>query len=335
MGALTPTALRARIAAGDLAPVYLLLGDDEREKAELADALASTIDEELRPFNVDRLHGGDASVSDLLDAVRTLPMVAPRRVVVVMRAERLLQPKRESRESVRELEALAAWLDPPAAHATLVFVAAGLDERRRVVKRLLARSTVVRCGDLDDVAAARRWIRAHIEAAGKRADPAAVRLLADMVGPAAGRLRSEVELLLLYAARDDTVTAGHVREVVGPSAAHDDWAVARAIEQGAAGQALKELALALDAGAVPHVVLGQLAWVARTRLSGARAGPAIDAVFRTDRALKASAGEPRVLLERLVAQLCGAAGTAGSDPAARRSRPVAAGATRWPRRQPH
>jgi DNA polymerase III delta subunit len=36
----------------------------------------------------------------------------------------------------------------------------------------------------------------------------------------------------------------------------------------------------------------------------ARLGSAVNAVFRTDLALKTSAGEPRVLLERLVVELC-------------------------------
>ena len=333
MGSVTPDALRAQIAAGDLAPLYLLLGEDEREKAELADALAATIDEDLRPFNTDRLDGGDVSASALLDAVRTLPMMAPRRVVVVVRAERMLQPRRESRESIRELEALESWLETPAPHATVVFVAGGLDERRRLVKRLLARAAVVRCGDLHDVADARDWIRARIEAAGKRAEPAAIRLLADTVGPDAGRLRREVDLLLLYTAHDDTVTAADVREVAGPTAAHDDWAVARAIEEGRAERALREVALALDAGAVPHVLLGQLAWVARTRLPGTRVQPAIEAVFRTDRALKTSVGEPRVLIERLVVQLCRAAASARPSAARYGDRAAAAEANRQYRRR--
>ena len=49
MGALTPGALRNRIASGDLDPVYLLVGEDEHEKAALAAALVDTIDG-LRAF---------------------------------------------------------------------------------------------------------------------------------------------------------------------------------------------------------------------------------------------------------------------------------------------
>jgi DNA polymerase III delta subunit len=54
-------------------------------------------------------------------------------------------------------------------------------------------------------------------------------------------------------------------------------------------------------------VLGQLGWLVRTKfpmLAPSAVLPAVDAVFRTDVDLKRSAGEPRVLLERLIVELC-------------------------------
>ena len=79
-----------------------------------------------------------------------------------------------------------------------------------------------------------------------------------------------------------------------------------AIEAGDGPNALRQLALMLDAGAPPEKILGQLGWLVRTKLSlQAPAGlrPAIEALFRTDLDLKRSAGDPRVLLERLVVEL--------------------------------
>jgi DNA polymerase III delta subunit len=64
------------------------------------------------------------------------------------------------------------------------------------------------------------------------------------------------------------------------------------------------LGAALDSGAVPFFVMGQIRFAAE-KLPGARLRSAIDAVFRTDLALKSSGGEPRILLERLVVELCG------------------------------
>ena len=75
---------------------YLLVGDDDVEKSAVAAEFAEMVDEGLRAFNVDRLYGGETKVDDLIDAANTLPMMAPRRVVVVLEAEKLLIPKRES-----------------------------------------------------------------------------------------------------------------------------------------------------------------------------------------------------------------------------------------------
>ena len=80
-----------------------------------------------------------------------------------------------------------------------------------------------------------------------------------------------------------------------------------AIESGQAGDALRQLALMLDAGAAPEKILGQLGWLVRTKfpaIAPAGVGPAVDALFRTDLDLKRSAGAPRILLERLVVELC-------------------------------
>ena len=61
---------------------------------------------------------------------------------------------------------------------------------------------------------------------------------------------------------------------------------------------------------------GQLAWVVRTKLSANRLPAAVEALFRTDLDLKSSVGEPRVLLERLVMELCGVFGTDAGSPGA-------------------
>ena len=305
MGTYTPATVHKQIISGTLDPVYLILGDDEYQKVELAGEFEQAVDEELRAFNVDRFYGGETPLRVILDAARTLPMVAPRRIVIVLRAERTLQPKRESVAATRDTEAFEGFIKAPPSHVTLVLVSAALDERRRLTKRLLKHATVVRCGEIETVADAQRWIRATVKAAGRGMAPDAIRLLSERIGPDSNRLRGEVERLLLFAAKTQEISVSDVREVAGPAAAYDDWAVAKAIERGSTALALRELGLALEQGAVPYVVLGQLAWVARTRLSASRIPQAVDVVFRADLALKWSAGEPRVLLERLVVQLCG------------------------------
>jgi DNA polymerase III delta subunit len=162
-------------------------------------------------------------------------------------------------------------------------------------------------------------VRTRIAAAGVEIDPPGARTLATLAGfpdrprndgKAGGdvkRLRGEVERLLLYAAGQKKISMDDVREVAGPAALQDEWALPNAIEKGEGAEALRQLSLLCDAGSAPQQILGQLGWVVRSKFP--QVAPqalegAIDALFRTDLDLKRSAGDPRVLLERLVVELC-------------------------------
>ena len=305
MSDITPAQARKRIAAGDLDPVYLVLGDDDLEKAELAGAFERAVDEGLRAFNVERLDGAEVTLRQVVDAAATLPMMAARRIVIVRRAERCLAPKRESRSAAADLAAFEEYLADPYPHAVLVLVAADLDKRRRTTARLLAAATRVTGDSLASVADAERWVRRRVSAAGRSIEPAAARFVAARAGPDLPRLRGEVERLLLFVGDAPAVGLDDARMVAGPAAVHDDWAAARAIERGQTAAALRELALMMEAGAAPYMVLGQLAWVVRTRMPNHRLAGAVEALYRTDLDIKSSAGDHRVLLERLVVELCG------------------------------
>ena len=311
----TPAVVRKQIGSGDVGPLYLLQGEDDIEKSALGHEFEELIEDGLRAFNVERIHAGEVTsgdkladfVSSLVAAARTLPMMAPRRVVIVMQAEALLVPKRESETATRALDDLEVLLKKPEPQTTLVLVAGSLDKRSRMYKLLSKHAVLVECGAIEDRADAERWIRNRLAAAGAQIDPAGGRLLAERGGTDIKRIRNDVERLLLYTLGQKTISVDDVRQVVGPAALQDDWALTNAIEVGDDATALRQLALVLDAGAPPEKVLGQLGWLVRTKfplIAPAGLRPAIEALFRTDLDLKRSAGDPRVLLERLVVELC-------------------------------
>jgi DNA polymerase III subunit delta len=300
----TAAALRKQIASGDTASLYALIGADEVEKSEVAAQFIDMVDEGLRAFNVDRLYGGEAKVDEVIDSANTLPMMVPRRVVVILEAEKLLIPKRESKAAEEEQARLEAFLNDPSPHSTVVFVCGSLDMRRRIVKQLLKVGQVVDCGTIEDAADAERWLKARAARDKVTFEPAAARALIERAGLDVARLRAGFDRVVLYAMGQPAITADDVRESVpaGPEA-QADFGIAKAIWRNDARDALRELGLVLDAGGVPFMVLGQLR-AAAEKLPGPRLRSAIDAVFRTDLALKSSGGEPRILLERLVVELC-------------------------------
>jgi DNA polymerase-3 subunit delta len=297
--------VRKQIATGKVAPIYVLLGADEAAKIALAGEFLELVEHDLRAFNVDRLYGGETTGADVVDAARTLPMMAPRRVVLLLHAERLLNPKKENETSARDLETLESYVKAPVDTCCLVLVAETVDKRRSLTRQLLSKATVVECAGPADAVEAAKWVKDRVAKDGLTIDARAARLVADRVGPDVSRLRSDVERLVLYAAGNKTITEADVKEIVAPATSQDDWGVTRAIERGSAGEALRELGLMMDNGAVPYMILGQLAWFVRTKLPAPKVSSAVEAVFRTDLAIKTSAGDPRTLLERLVVELCG------------------------------
>lgn len=327
MASMTPSAVRAQITAAKPDALYLLQGEDEVEKSALAHEFETLVEEGLRAFNVEVIQVGEATSGDRLQAAvggiiaaaRTLPMMAPWRVVIVSRAEVLLAPKRDSEAGARALEELEGFFRAPDPQTVLVLVAGTLDRRSRMYKVLAKYATTVECGVLEDMADAERWVKHRIAAAGAQVEPAAARLVAERAGPDVARLRNDVDRLLLYALGQPVVTIADARMIAGPAALQDDWAMTNAIEAGDTPAALRQLGLMCETGAPPEKVLGQLGWLVRSKfpvVAPAALPMAIEALFRTDLDLKRSAGDPRVLLERLVVELC--AGTRAKPAAGRR-----------------
>ena len=326
----TPSEVRAAIAKRTLDPVYLILGDDEAEMSRLASDIAAVVEDELRAFNMERIYAGEkgATAAAIVEAARQLPMMGDRRVVVVLRAERLLKPKRRGKgadvpaddgeeEPPSDLDALTDYVQKPGASTTLVLVAADIDKSRKAGKAIMKHATVVECwglkpgkeargGDLREAARrAQEMVKRAVAEAGQLIEPPAARLVADRAGFDIVRLRGDIERLMLYTAGKPQITMADVQEVVSAEASQDDWAVTNAIQSGNAREALRQLAMALDAGAVSYQILGQLAWFVRDKMADPRRVPAaIEALFRTDLDLKSSGGDPRILLERLVVELC-------------------------------
>ena len=151
MATRTAADVRKQIASGDADPIYLLQGEDDVEKAALASEFLKLVDEGLAAFNVDRVHAGgwtsgDAlreGISSLVAAVRTLPMMSPRRVVIVSQADLMLQPKRESDAAKQALEEFQALVERPEPMTTLVLVAGSLDKRTKVYKALAKSATTL------------------------------------------------------------------------------------------------------------------------------------------------------------------------------------------------
>jgi len=184
---LTPVDVRKLIKSGKTAPLYLLEGDDLQSRHDLALEFAGVVDEGLHAFNVESLYaneagnaaGRDSLIGTILSTARTLPMMSPRRVIIIHEAETLLSPKRggkdeddsqgsldlvkKGKRGSTPAEELEAYCEKPEPLTTLVFVAGGLDGNRRLVKLLRKKADCVDCGSLASDRDAVTWIQKRLD----------------------------------------------------------------------------------------------------------------------------------------------------------------------------
>ena len=333
----TVAEIRKIIKSGKTAPLYLLEGDDLQSRHDLAIEFANVVDEGLQAFNVQSFYANEATnvagrdqlIGSLLSNARTLPMMAPRRVIVVHEADRLLAPKRAKDDEEGEADAptsakatagkpqktkrvattpaeeLEAYIEKPEPMTTLVFVSGPLDGNRRVVKLLRKHADCVDCGTLHDPREAAIWITKRLEKDELTIEPKAITVLLQSTGLSLGRIRPEVEKVILYAAGESTITVAHVRDVVIPTEESEDvFALMDAVKESNAPRALREISALLNEGVQPPLILGQLRAAAIRLRPDSRVKNGLEAVFRTDLAIKSSSGTPQYLLECLVVELC-------------------------------
>ena len=127
--------------------------------SQLAAELSGLVEDELRAFNVERIYATDKSstAGSIAEAARQLPMMSERRVVVVLRAEKLLKPKRKGKAGdvpdpdegpTPDVDALEDYVKKPEPQTTLVLLASDIDRTRRLSKALLKQATIVECWGL-------------------------------------------------------------------------------------------------------------------------------------------------------------------------------------------
>ena len=321
---MTPEALRAELETGRLRPAYLLAG---AEPLLREDALAALRERALAgaspDFDSDRLEGAAASPQALADALRTLPVLAPRRLV-------WLRAPEEGRAAGRALLEALAELVPTLGAETpgvLVVTAARADQRERWAKAFEREPAVrVDCDAPQGAATLAAFAREEARRQGLSLEAGVAELLAERIGPQLLLMRQEIAKLALVAAPARRLQRAHVEECALDVAEEPIWELTDAIGEGRPGDALALLARLRRAGSPGPVVLGTLAGhfrkLLRLRSGGSVPGPpfllrklesqsrrytaqrllaGLRAIHQADEVLKGQGGiDPDLALERLV-----------------------------------
>lgn len=169
-------------------PCYTFVGTEEfvKERA-LEDLKANALNGALEDLNL-QIMGEDAQVSDVYEAVSTLPFMAKRRVVIWN------NPKvftKEMNEQALELlkETLITLHDGV---CLVVYIKGAADKRRKFYKLLKDNSCIVEFNPLSDFDAA-RWVGSYFKKHHKEIDLPTAEEIVGLVGTSVMELNNEVE----------------------------------------------------------------------------------------------------------------------------------------------
>lgn len=222
---------------------YLLLGGEELTKQEALDRVLKTLDPGFLEMNLHRLK--DVSARDLLGAAEQLPFFDAYHIVVVSDwsdAELYDGLMAEEKKLPGTIGRFFGLKD-----AIVLFVRRGDAKETNFSKLFSERDRVVRFDPLTPDRAAKFCMR---EAALKNAviDDRTARVLIDMVGTDAYRLRNELSKAAGYVGTGGTVTKDVLETVVTPSSEYNAFRMLDALLAGNKKGALRMLEAELNAG---------------------------------------------------------------------------------------
>jgi DNA polymerase III subunit delta len=326
------------LAAGVIAPVYLVVGEERFLRDELTAALRNgCLADAIAEFNEDRLTAGEDDIRKVISAAQTLPLMATRRFVLVKQVERW---EGNSEDESRALDELSKYAEAPSASTCLVLCATKLDGRRKLVVAAKKRGFYVDCAPLSDRELG-VWVTQRAASVGNPIEADVAELLAAIAGPDLGSLSDCIERLSLHQAPGQAIDEQAISVCVARVRVADTWALVDAISSGKFGAALARLRDAYDPRDRGLPMVGAIAWSMRQlaryhalRSTGARHEDAAKragafhpdrardlerrakdlrvrdlerwflVLAETDLALKGSKRPPESVLEDMVIRLC-------------------------------
>ena len=209
------------IKAGQLKPIYFLMGVEPYYIDKLTDFIAQNVlEEQERDFNQSILYGRDVTIEDVISTAKRFPMMADRQVVIV----------KEAQELSRTIDKLEAYAENPQPTTVLVFAYKykTLDKRKKITKLLDKVGVVYESKKLYENQVG-EWIKRVLAGQGYSIEPKAAAILVEFLGTDLSKINNELEKLKIILPKGHTFTPTDIEENIGFSKDFNNFELRKAI----------------------------------------------------------------------------------------------------------
>jgi len=333
----TALELIQQIESGTTHPVYFLYGEEDFFQRELIAALTRRwITPDNRDFNFETFEAKTSTVHEWIGACKTLSFFGGEKLVIVRGLD-------EVEWEDGKVTPLLDYVSDPVPEACLVLTARKADRKRKVYKALAKLKGAGECTAPREPALI-AWLKNRAKESKRTLTAGAARLMVERVGLKPGLLAGELEKVITFAGKTQSIDEQAVMAVVGETRLENVFDLTDALKAKNPVRALSILRNHLEHGEQPVKLLGMIAWQFRLiwevkhhqttgtppsriaqkmgiapfqaeqalrytgKFSEGQLREGFRSLFQADRELKGSGKAPKGILETLVLRLCSAGG---------------------------
>lgn len=334
---MTALELIQQIESGTTHPVYFLYGEEDFFQRELIAALTRRwITPDNRDFNFETFEAKTSTVHEWIGACKTLSFFGGEKLVIVRGLD-------EVEWEDGKVTPLLDYVSDPVPEACLVLTARKADRKRKVYKALAKLKGAGECTAPREPALI-AWLKNRAKESKRTLTAGAARLMVERVGLKPGLLAGELEKVITFAGKTQSIDEQAVLAVVGETRLENVFDLTDALKAKNPVRALSILRNHLEHGEQPVKLLGMIAWQFRLiwevkhhqttgtppsriaqkmgiapfqaeqalrytgKFSEGQLREGFRSLFQADRELKGSGKAPKGILETLVLRLCSAGG---------------------------
>ena len=224
---------------GDLAPMYFLFGEEPYllnqsvERFKFAVLTEGAID-----FNYSLFYASDADIVQVRDAVETLPMMAPRRLVILKESQEL---------NDKEWAQLESLIEEPVDSTVFVILASRVDKRKKQIRQMLDKAACVEFKKPYENQIP-SWINYIAQSLGLTISNEAIHFLHKLVGHHLTEIEAELKKLGEFVEGQRRIEVADVAQVVSRSKEESVFDFTKAVGENDRVKALENLVHLLDQG---------------------------------------------------------------------------------------
>jgi len=208
------------IQQNNFAPIYLLLGKEKFFHDQVSRALSEKLftDPSSRGLNRIVLHGTENTLSEIVNASLSYPMLSNYKLVIV---------KEFSKIKTADSEAFLRYLEKPQ-NSTILLLIADEQARASFFIQTKNKAELIDCKPIPEYNMA-HWLKGRMSAGGEKMSSQAITMLTEYAGNSLLNIDNELQKVREYKSDDTEITADEIIAVTGMSKEYNVFTFQKAL----------------------------------------------------------------------------------------------------------